>query len=386
MKCTLLLFPLLFAGALAAQAEETFRVGTWNLEFLGAPPNLRTDTPPRDEGDYAAIGRKVVELGVVVLAVQEVNDEASLRKVAAGAGPSWDVVLGTSGSWNDGKTAQHIGFLFDRAAVDLLFAEELLQLPREYEGQPIFHRVPVTAAFKHKASGCDFRLVTVHLKAGQKEVDGQKRRGAAIALAKWLGEVRAGADEDPDVVLLGDFNATYGTEPEVEFERSGLLRLLDQAKSTPTIMHFPEPIDQVAGSTGFAELRAGSLAVDNDCDGLSREQWRKIYSDHFPVTAAIAAGGDDDPAATFRRGASGHALPVTKRSAAPAAGGANSAWPPAVGTIVRMITMANATYEGRLLRPIPDGPGGWIAIEKDGAVFAVPLQQVQSVALQQQKQ
>lgn len=389
MKCMLLLFPVLFASALGAQSPAApFRVGTWNLEFLGGPPNLRGDTPPRDEGDYAAIGKKIVELGVAVLAVQEINDEGSLKKVAAGAGPSWDVVLGTSGGWNDGKTAQHIGFVFDRAAVDLLYAEELLQLPREFEGQPIFHRVPVTACFKHKASGCDFRLVTVHFKAGKNATDGQKRRGESQALAKWLDHVRSGANEDADVVLLGDFNSTYGTEPEVELERSERMLYLEHATATPTIMHFPEPIDQIAGSTGFAELRIDSLAVDNDCDGLPREQWRKVYSDHFPVTAAIVASSDDDPAASFSRGAPEHALPAGKRAQPAAATMSHTApaWPPAVGTPVRVVTTTNATFEGRLLRPIPDGPGGWVAIEDDGAVFAVPMQQVASVSVRPQKQ
>jgi hypothetical protein len=83
-----------------------------------------------------------------VLAVQEINGEAPLRKVAAAAGPSWHVLLGTSGGWDDGKTAQRIGFVYDSAVVDLLQAEELLQLPREFEGVPIFHRVPVTACFR----------------------------------------------------------------------------------------------------------------------------------------------------------------------------------------------------------------------------------------------
>jgi endonuclease/exonuclease/phosphatase family metal-dependent hydrolase len=314
------LLAALSAATLAAQQappEHTFRVGTWNLEFLGAEGNFRNNTPPRTDDDYAAIGKKVVQLGVCVLAVQEINDEASLRKVAAGAGASWDVLLGTSGSWDDGKTAQRIGFVFDKAQVELLHAEELLQLPRKFEEQPIFHRVPVTACFQHKASGCDFRLVTVHMKAGQKAQDQRKRVGEAQALAAWLDTLAADANEDPDVVLLGDFNSSYGTDPEKLFEKSERRRYLEPREKQPTIMHFADPIDQVVGSVGCKELRVDSLAIDGDFDGMKREAWRQTYSDHFPVVATFVASGDDDAKAKFARGPASQFLP---RAAAPAAG------------------------------------------------------------------
>jgi len=147
MKFSLsLLIASLLATGLAAQTPEVqFRIGTWNLEFLGAEGNFRNNLPPRDEADYVALGKKVQDLGVCVLAVQEICGEAVLQKVAAGAGPSWTAVLGTSGGWDDGKVQQGIGFVYDRAALDLLHCEELLNFPREYEGLPIFHRVPVTA-------------------------------------------------------------------------------------------------------------------------------------------------------------------------------------------------------------------------------------------------
>ena len=246
--------------------------------------------------------------------------------------------------------------------------------------------MPVTACFKHKASGCDFRLVTVHLKAGQKAEDGTKRLGESKALAAWLDELRARPGEDTDVVVLGDFNSTYRTEPEVELERSARMRYLEHA-AAPTIMHFPEPIDQIVGSLGFAELQRDSMAIDGDCDGMPREQWRKVYSDHFPVTATIVANGDDDPAATFQRGAKEQLLPAAMRTEPAATTGTSGAstpspWPPAVGAAVRVVT-ANGGYEGRLLRPIPDGPWGWVVVDKDGSVFAFPVQQVHFVTLRQ---
>jgi endonuclease/exonuclease/phosphatase family metal-dependent hydrolase len=369
----------LLAAASPAQQDIAFKVGTWNLEFLGAPgPQLRKDTPPRGEDDYVAIGRKVVELGVAVLAVQEVNDEATLQQVAAGAGASWKGLLGTTGTWDDGKTAQRVGFLWDSAQVELLHAEELLQLPRRFDGQPIFHRVPVTACFRHGASGCDFRLVTVHLKAGQKALDEHKRRGEATELAAWLDALANDPREDPDVLLLGDFNSSPGADTETLLEASGMRSWLEPRTKGPTILHFADPIDHVVAAARCAEVRRDSLACDDDCDGLPREQWRKVYSDHFPVTVTLAARGDDDAEATFTRGPAAQWLPASTR-AATTAQDRTTPWPPRIGTTVA-VTTGRARHEGRLLQDVPAGPGGWLVLElRDGEVIALPFPQIETL-------
>lgn len=353
---------LLAAATLAAQTPVDFKVGTWNLEFLGADGNFRNNLPNRDDKDLQQLGTKVRELGVVALAVQEVNDEATLRKVAAGAGATWDCLLGTSGEWDDKKTAQRVGFLWDKAAVHLLHCEELLQLPREFEGKPIFHRVPVTATFRHIATGADFRLVTVHLKAGRKPDDEHKRRGESTLLAKWLDDLQAAAGEDQDVILLGDFNCTYGTQPEQAFEASGVRRWLEHKAPTPTIMHFPEPIDQVVVANACAEVVRDSLAVDGDFDGMDKEAWRKIHSDHFPVTVTLRAVGDDD-AAVFAVGPADQTLPTSKRGAAKTE---RLHWPYVAGVRVVVQVTTDRTYEGKLMHDVPADGQGWIHIQLEG--------------------
>ena len=80
--------------ALPAQEATTLKIGTWNLEFLGADPKYRRDTPPRDDADYQKIGAYVRQLGVAALGVQEICGSAALEKVAAAAGPTWRAVLG----------------------------------------------------------------------------------------------------------------------------------------------------------------------------------------------------------------------------------------------------------------------------------------------------
>lgn len=372
------------------QEGPSLRIGTWNLEFLGAHGDFRNKLPLRDDGDFQKIGQKVRALGVAVLAVQEICGEAPLRKVAAAAGPSWQVLLGTSGGWDDGKTAQQIGFLYDAAVVDLLQAEELLALPREQEGVAIFHRVPVSACFRWKATGFDFRAITVHLKAGQKAPDETKRRLESTLLHEWIVDLQRATGEDQDIVVLGDFNSTYGTEPQRALERGGSLQYLQPAAPTPTIMHFPEPIDQVAVAPGFDELGRTSFTVHGGFDGMEKDAWRKIYSDHFPLTVTITAAADTDPAATFRAAAPAGVLPPSRRVGADpgvmAPARANQTtpgwWPPKIGSDLHVMygPNGNSRVTGRLLQEVPSGPGGWLVVEVGGTPMAIPYCQVASLS------
>lgn len=369
---------------LAAQAPA-LRIGTWNLEFLGAEGDFRNHLPPRTAAEFAKLGAKIRGLGVAVLAVQEICGAAPLQQVAAAAGPSWQFVLGTTGGWDDGRTSQQIGFLYDAARVELLQAEELLQFPRQLEGAPIFHRVPVTACFRDRTTGFDFRAVTVHLKAGQKAADLHKRRLEATVLADWLQTLLDDPREDQDLILLGDFNSSYGAEPQTLLERGGGLQYVVPTAPVPTIMHFPEPIDQVVLGRGFTEVDRSSFRVHSDLDGLSKEAWRQIYSDHFPVTVAVVADRDTDPDATFRPAPAARRLPALPQAGQPAqvANPAHTAavpWPPAVGTRVAVyLDPAERPLVGELAAPLPQAGAGWVAVRTDTALVGVPLAQVRRI-------
>ena len=387
-----ILRPLSFVGwlwssaALCAQAPQQIGIGTWNLEFFGAEPTLRNDTPPRTDDDVMALGTKIRELGVAVLAVQEICGEKPLQQLVKGMGPNWSYVLGTTGSWDDGKTQQGIGFVFDQSAVELLSAEELLDFPRDIGGVAVFHRKPVTACFRHRATGCDFRLVTVHLKAGQKAADEEKRRLEASTLRAWLDALAARAGEDHDVAVLGDFNSAPGAEPETLLEQGHALDDLLPHKRAASILHFDAQIDHIFAAKGFAEL-GRSTAVVHAVDGdEARRAYRKTYSDHFPVTATITARSDDDPDATFTLGVASQRLPLSVR-VADAAATAHAAqpgvsWPPPVGAAVVVRTAAEI-LRGSLAQPLPQGPGGWVVLNGEGGrLVAIPLGSVQTLRME----
>lgn len=363
IRCFVALLLALWAPA------QSLRIGTWNLEQFGSRPD-----PSRTGREHEAIADYIRRLDVAVLAVQEIGGEEPLADLCRRIGRSWRCVLGRSGGHSDGKGRISVGFLFDDDRVELLLAEELLDLPRALEGQPIFHRLPVTACFRARDGGTDFRLVTVHLKAGRKEADFHKRRLEVATLRDWLLRLCGSPDEDQDVIVLGDFNHSYDAEARELFERGDLVRYLTSCKpSDPTIVHFDAPIDMIAVHRGCSEVEADTFEVHNE-DGLTDVQrWRSTYSDHFPVTVALRSGPDDDPAATFARQPA-HALPVL--------GGAAAAQDPAppeepirAGMRVQVITL-NGRFEGQLLRPL----GEWIHLRaNDGRVTALPLRNVVAV-------
>ena len=291
------------------------KVGTWNLEFYGADPKFRRDTPPRDDADQERIAERIRALGVAVLAVQEICGAAPLDDLARRIGPTWRPVLGTTGKWTDGRTQQAVGFLYDSAALILVHAEELLDFPSEIDGLNVFHRKPVTACFRHRGSGMDFRLVTVHLKAGRKARDLAKRRAEADTLHAWIRKLQADDREDQDIVILGDFNSTYGAEPAELLAREGAMALLAQSTPTPTILWFDDPIDQFAVGRGFDEVVRGSLVAHAVTGEAARLAFRKSCSDHFPCTMVLRGARDDDPTATFAKGPAAQVLPVSRRAA-----------------------------------------------------------------------
>ncbi|MGE3175225.1 MAG: endonuclease/exonuclease/phosphatase family protein [Planctomycetota bacterium] len=378
----------------AAAQDDTLRIGSWNLEFLGDPGQHRTvyldnggreQLPPRTDDDLRRIGALVRELGVSMLAIQEICGEQAARDLAAAIGPTWRDVLGTTGGWNDGATFQSLGFVYDGARLELLWAEELLDFPRERDDLPIFHRVPVTACFRDRVTGIDFRAVTVHLKASMKPADLQKRKLEATVLRDWIVLLQATPGEDQDLVVLGDFNSTYGTDPQQVLEQAGVLRYLPQRVAEPTIMHFAEPIDQVAVAPAFTEVDPATFDAHGEAAAADPRAWRKTYSDHFPVTVTLRASADDDPDAAFSRGAAEHRLPVALRAGEPAAATtvrAEATAPRAATTIatgarVEVSVLEIGTVRGELLEPL----GDWVVVlcDSTGSVRAFPAVRVVQV-------
>lgn len=418
---------LLLAGLAAAQSTtpdaKRLRLGTWNLEFFGN----RKDNP-RSDDDVRKVAEFIAGLGVDVLAVQEVGTLEALQQLAQLIGPRWQFVLGTTGMWRDGSGGQRVGFLWNDERVELLQAEELLSLPREAEDAQtgklaLFHRIPVSAVFRARNGGIDFRAITVHLKADNKrdvdqhmrdEMSTRKRVAEMAALGAEISRLLADSSEDHDVVVLGDFNHVLArerstetpTEAKVRFDLRvpllaklpGFARMAPHPPS-PTIRWFPESIDHFLVSTDLQqEALAASVTVHGPFAGgepssAALDAWQKTYSDHFPLTIDLDATRDNDPNATFAAVVRAHELRAggwaaagtasAPTATAPATARARPTTPERPVTLLQtgdhvQVTLVNGrVYDGTLVSALN---ADWIQIDLDvGYVMAFPTRNVLSV-------
>ena len=268
---------------------KPLRLGAWNLEHFGS----RND-PPRTDEDVQAIADYIRDLDVQVLAVSEINGEKPLGELVKRIGSEWKFVLGTSGHvGQEGQVAP--GVLWDNSRVEMLGAGELSELSERGSAGLVFHRAPVVAAFRERAGGPDFRVVSVHLKAGRTPEDFDRRTAEGKSLRAYLEKLASDESQDDDIVVLGDFNHDTSAGEADAWTDGGFAKFLTGRGRS--IIHFDRQIDHAVPLGTFEEIREGSFAVHNR-DGLADpKKWRNTYSDHFPVTVQLEAVPDDDPAA-----------------------------------------------------------------------------------------
>jgi endonuclease/exonuclease/phosphatase family metal-dependent hydrolase len=183
-------------------------------------------------------------------------------------------------------------------------AGELSELSGQSSSGLIFHRAPVVADFRDRAGGPDFRVVSVHFKAGRTPEDFDRRTAEGKSLRSYLERLVSDKNEDNDIVVLGDFNHDPSAGEAETWKEGGFAHFLTGRGRS--IIHFDRQIDHAVPLGTFEEIRDGSFTVHNR-DGLrDAQKWRNTYSDHFPVTVDVEALPDDD--ANLRLGGSGQKL------------------------------------------------------------------------------
>lgn len=280
-------------SAAARPGLAPLRLGAWNLEFLGN----RSD-PPRTDADMKAIAEFIRGMGVQVLGVCEINGAGPLRELCRLLGPQWKFAIGTSGQLgSEGQIAP--GVLWDDSRVEMLGAGELSSLREGTSSGTLFHREPVTATFRDRAGGPDFRVIMVHLKAGRTPEDFDRRGGELKSLRAYLERLTGDAREDDDIVVFGDFNQDVSSPESRILEDGAFSRYLTRSGAGRSIIHFDRQIDNIVPLGSFEEINERSFEIHNKQGLRDPEEWRRVYSDHFPVTVDLEAVSDDDPEARF---------------------------------------------------------------------------------------
>ena len=230
-----LIFIALLAASWVAQADApTLRLATWNLEHLAA----RSDAGcrPRTESDYARLRHHAERMGADVIALQEVENAAAVKRVfdpriyAIEVSTQPDRDLGTCRRrQKEKRTAQRAGFAINRA--------RLAELGLTYRRLPDFTEIGVDnrrwathiRLTPSIGSGEPLHLLSLHLKSGCSygKLTGSVRRHQCQVLVRQRGileewiDARATADER--FVLLGDFN------PQLDQPKDGFWADIDDA-------------------------------------------------------------------------------------------------------------------------------------------------------------
>ena len=161
----------------------------------------------------------------------------------------------------------------------------------------VFHREPVVGAFRDRAGGPDFRVISVHLKAGRTPEDFERREAEAKALRGYLEKLVADDKEDDDIIVVGDFNHDYSASEADVFREGAFAKFLTGRGRS--IIHFDRQIDHAVPLGSFEEVKESSFEIHNREGLRDPKKWRNTYSDHFPVTVDLEALPDDDSSATF---------------------------------------------------------------------------------------
>ena len=270
------------------RAAPALRIGTFNIERFG-DPEKKTDL------------RRLVELldglDADVIAVQEIEDPAALARLAGrlGAGRrTYAPALSRCG----GTSEMRVGFLYDRARVELRGVREYPELDPNAEGSCTRGERPGLAG-EFSWQGTRFDLLVVHLAArGEEEFAlkrrSQWRRAFAIAAAH---HARGAA-----VAILGDTNSTgflddrFGerTFIEEEVQRAGM-RLFTSGLGCSEYFPrdgvlVPSLLDHVVATPDFPASPSAEVhgyCAHSDCRPLTEEPKPRDHvnvSDHCPVT------------------------------------------------------------------------------------------------------
>jgi endonuclease/exonuclease/phosphatase family metal-dependent hydrolase len=224
----------------------TFSQNLWsNVSFKLATYNIRNfDQDNRDKirTDQKELQRILVSLQADIIAVQEIVNVAAFKTFLAEHLKTYDMILSNCG----GSGSQHLGFVYNKNKVVLKksWQDDRLIMSENCGGgvRPAF-----LANFHLTTQKIDILAMAVHLKAGSKPKDLEKRKEQYKILNTVINEQ---LKQFPNMAILGDFNTT------------------DHVPGNPSYRDFNEFLDQVNFLDLSAELECTAYWSGTKNDGL----------------------------------------------------------------------------------------------------------------------
>jgi predicted extracellular nuclease len=287
--------------AAPAAAPASIRVGAWNIEWLGSPE--RRSGPAENHAQTStALAKYILESRVDILGLAEVAQDvedrpgtnatltAALRLVEQQTGGKWQHRLFPARSGRN----QCCGIAWDTTRVTLLGEPCPITQPERtsLQSKPLWSRPPYGLTFSAGEGLTDFVVVVIHMKSDYGGDFSHHRAEEAVHLTLDL----PGVIQDGDVIIIGDANCGTHMEPAVAaIEAGGFIDL--NADDTPTHWTYGAldrafvPADQPEFADRYFEVFGDSFI---NAHGLSIEQFKVDYSDHFMVITQVTVLPDDD--------------------------------------------------------------------------------------------
>lgn len=289
-----------------SKLDESINIATWNIREFGKKPRSEAAIHYLAEilGQFDLIG--VVELR---------DDLVDLGRVLKILGPYWRAVYSDTIP-DAGGNHERIAYLYDkRAATFNGFAAEA-DAPREKKGleylpKESFWRSPYLASFK--AGNFDFVVLTTHVRWSESE---KSRIDEVAMLADWIeGKRRDKFAEDPDILVMGDFNIPSLDDPMFKaITKHGLqiptaLLGLDHGSNLEKDKRYDQILQYANFPANFTNT-GGTLDFFIDSDhikelfpeGLTKTQFTFQMSDHLPLWMQVNTDIDGEKLNQIIRG------------------------------------------------------------------------------------
>jgi endonuclease/exonuclease/phosphatase family metal-dependent hydrolase len=301
----------------AAQTNDTVKVVSFNIQFLGSSKERRNE----DLADLLAPFDLVFIQELVAppysgrfpdgTPYQPDPDAAAFFDAMRGQGFQYalseeDTGTGPKIHLNSTATEWWVAFYKPRRV------KPASQLPSGFlssdrSDNRDYERVPYAFAFK--MGGVDMVFISVHLQPGTGPTARSRRAQELGAIYSWIGNQHG---SEHDYVILGDMNIEDCTELRSVL-RSGFASLNNDCRPTNTNVNSPKPYDHVIYNERFSAREvstADGLQIIDLVKAMQskwppgagpypgspydHDRFRKFYSDHDPVEFVIKVSGPDD--------------------------------------------------------------------------------------------
>ncbi len=342
---TVCAFVLLIART--GSAQDSLKVTTWNIEHLGSegrgfgggyggtgsraiPPGpesipLRTAEQLKDIAKFIKDGLKSDVLALQEVAINgqyrgrstSTELKAIVAELQANDGDDWAYYLPPVAEVPKKKTNrhnEHLAFLWNRNRARLLNAFEFEVENQELAGKALFDRKPIVGYFEAlKPNGkpaADFVLVNVHMASGQQN---EECRLIAMTIIEFELASQLGRHNifESDQIILGDFNdnpslkkdsgaSVFSPALYSHMKFKGYVDLVTPDLQTSRMNNdLNSLIDHVLINKGAkAHVTQDKATIYRPDTGAEPKDvlpdWRRTYSDHFPVSFQFNVTSDND--------------------------------------------------------------------------------------------